>query len=83
MPRKARTDYPGGVHHLIVRGIEWRRIFQDDQDRNAFLDRLGFLLPIKDAMIKTFCPINAAKGRRKRWTDLRGNVLKGDKNRMT
>ena len=44
MPRKARIDYPGGVHHLIVRGIERRRIFQDDQDRNAFLDRLGFLL---------------------------------------
>ena len=21
MPRKARIDYPGGVHHLIVRGI--------------------------------------------------------------
>jgi REP element-mobilizing transposase RayT len=44
MPRKARIDYPGGVHHLIVRGIERKRIFQDDQDRNAFLDRLGFLL---------------------------------------
>jgi putative transposase len=44
MPRKARIDYPGGVHHLIVRGIERKRIFQDDQDRNAFLDRLGPLL---------------------------------------
>ena len=44
MPRKARIDYPGGVHHLIVRGIERKRIFQDDRDRNAFLDRLGFLL---------------------------------------
>jgi len=44
MPRKARIDYPGGIHHLIVRGIERKRIFQDDQDRNAFLDRLGFLL---------------------------------------
>jgi putative transposase len=44
MPRKARIDYPGGVHHLIVRGIERKRIFQDVQDRNAFLDRLGFLL---------------------------------------
>jgi REP element-mobilizing transposase RayT len=44
MPRKARIDYPGGVHHLIVRGIERKRIFQDDRDRNAFLERLGFLL---------------------------------------
>jgi len=44
MPRKARIDYPGGVHHLIVRGIERKRIFRDDQDRNGFLDRLGLLL---------------------------------------
>jgi putative transposase len=44
MPRKARIDFPGGVHHLIIRGIERKRIFQDDQDRNAFLDRLGLLL---------------------------------------
>jgi hypothetical protein len=44
MPRKARIDYPGGVHHLIVQGIERKRIFQDDRDRNAFLDRQGFLL---------------------------------------
>lgn len=44
MPRRARIDYPGGIHHLIVRGIERKRIFQDDQDRNAFLDRLGLLL---------------------------------------
>jgi putative transposase len=44
MPRKARIDYPGGVHHPIVRGIEQKRIFQEDQDPNAFLDRLGFLL---------------------------------------
>jgi hypothetical protein len=41
MPRKARIDYPGGIHHLIVLGIERKRIFQDDRDRNAFLDRLG------------------------------------------
>ena len=44
MPRRARIDYPGGVHHLIIRGIERKRIFQDDQDRNAFVDRLGLLL---------------------------------------
>ena len=44
MPRKARIDYPGGVHHLIIRGIERKRIFQDDQDRDAFLDRMGILL---------------------------------------
>jgi hypothetical protein len=31
MPRKARIDYPGGVHHLIVRGIEIKRGGKDQR----------------------------------------------------
>ena len=38
MPRKARIDAPGALHHIIVRGIERRRIFTDDQDRDNFLN---------------------------------------------
>jgi putative transposase len=45
MPRQARIDAPGALHHVIVRGIERRRIFQDDQDRDQFLNRLGEILP--------------------------------------
>ena len=41
MPRKARIDAPGALHHLIVRGIERRKIFRDDRDREDFLDRLS------------------------------------------
>jgi len=44
MPRKARIDAPGALHHIIVRGIERSRIFDDDQDRYAFLERLGQVL---------------------------------------
>jgi putative transposase len=44
MPRQARIDTPAALHHIIVRGIERRRIFQDDQDRNGFVDRLGNIL---------------------------------------
>ncbi len=44
MPRKARIDAPGALHHIIVRGIERRKIFYDDNDRDNFLDRLGFIL---------------------------------------
>jgi len=44
MPRKARIDVPGALHHLIVRGIERKRIFRDDQDRNNFLERFGKIL---------------------------------------
>ena len=30
MPRQARLDAPGTLHHVIVRGIEKRRIVDDD-----------------------------------------------------
>ena len=45
MPRKARIDAPGALHHIIVRGIERRKIFIDDEDREDFLQRLGSKLP--------------------------------------
>ena len=44
MPRKARIDAPGALQHIIVRGIERRKIFKDDIDRYDFLDRLGNVL---------------------------------------
>ena len=44
MPRKARIDAPGALHHIIVRGIERRKIFYDDRDRDNFLERLGVVL---------------------------------------
>ncbi len=44
MPRKARIDAPGALHHIIIRGIERRKIFRDNKDRDNFLDRLGNVL---------------------------------------
>ena len=44
MPRKARIDSPGALHHIICRGIERRKIYTDDTDRNNFLDRLEPIL---------------------------------------
>lgn len=44
MPRKARIDAPGALHHIIVRGIERRKIFYDDADRDNFLERLAAIL---------------------------------------
>jgi putative transposase len=45
MPRKARIDAPGALHHVIVRGIERRKIFRSDYDRKNFLNRLEELIP--------------------------------------
>ena len=44
MPRRARLDAPGTLHHVIIRGIERRKIVDDDQDRQAFVNRLGDLV---------------------------------------
>ena len=41
MPRKARLDAPGTLHHVIVRGIERRRIVNNNTDRQDFVSRMG------------------------------------------
>ena len=41
MPRQARLDAPGTLHHVIVRGIERRRIVDDRWHRGDFVSRLG------------------------------------------
>jgi putative transposase len=44
MPRQSRIDAPGALHHIIARGIGSRNIFNDDQDRDNFVNRLETLL---------------------------------------
>ena len=42
MPRLARLDAPGVIHHVIIRGIERRKIFRDNKDRNDMIVKRGF-----------------------------------------
>jgi putative transposase len=44
MPRRARIDAADAVHHIMVRGIERRKIFDSDANRDHFLHRLGEIL---------------------------------------
>jgi len=44
MPRQARLDTPGTLHHIMIRGIEGTPIFRQDLDCEAFLSRLGELV---------------------------------------
>lgn len=46
MPRLARLDAPGVIHHVIIRGIDRKKIFRDNRDRNDMIDRLSDLLPV-------------------------------------
>lgn len=41
MPRGARLDAPGSLHHVMVRGIEGTAIVLDDKDRQDLLHRIG------------------------------------------
>jgi REP element-mobilizing transposase RayT len=54
MPRGARLDTPGTLHHVMIRGIERGSIFRDDADRIAFLDRMGRLVKVSGTGIYAF-----------------------------
>lgn len=41
MPRQARLDVPGLIHHVMARGIEEREIFRLNKERDAFVERLA------------------------------------------
>jgi putative transposase len=45
MPRLARLDAPGVLHHIMIRGIERRKIFLNRKDHEDFLERLATLFP--------------------------------------
>ncbi len=51
MPRLARLDAPDVLHHIIIRGIERKKIFNDKYDQENFVDRLAQLVP----ETQTFC----------------------------
>jgi len=40
MHRLAKSDASGVLHHVMGRGIERRKIFLNDIDRNDFIGRL-------------------------------------------
>ena len=52
MPRQSRIDAPGALNHIIVRGINRKKIFNDDTDRYDFLYRLGKI--VTDAHTECF-----------------------------
>jgi REP element-mobilizing transposase RayT len=41
MPRPLRIEYPGAAYHVMARGNQGRAIFEDDKDRQRFLETLG------------------------------------------
>ncbi len=56
MPRKARIDAPGALHHIICRGIERGLIFQDNTDRDDFIKRLSAILSDTSIRLRRIMP---------------------------
>ena len=44
IPRHARIDSPGALHHVVCRGMERRQRFRDNQDGRSLVDRLNRVL---------------------------------------
>ena len=40
MARPIRIQYPGAVYHVMARGNQGKRVFDDDRDRGRFLETL-------------------------------------------
>lgn len=49
MSQESQIDAPVALHHIITRGIEFRKLFTDDLDRNNFLEHMEEKLEIYGA----------------------------------
>jgi len=61
MPGLARLDAPRIFYHLMIPGIEGRKIFRDKKDREDFPDCLGRLLPETQTTCYGIFSINRGK----------------------
>jgi len=55
MARKLRVEFSGAIYHVTIRGVERRRLFDDDGDRERFVDRLGRFCEELDVRCYLFC----------------------------
>ena len=55
MARKLRVEYEGAIHHVVIRGVEQRRVFDDDADRERFLGRLSKFCGEVEVRLLLFC----------------------------
>ena len=55
MPRTKRTVSESGVYHVMLRGINRQRIFEDDDDRESLLASLDKSLIKSEARLFAWC----------------------------
>lgn len=55
MPRPTRIEYPGALYHIYVEAAPERKIFQDDIDRNRFLQIVDYGIRRYSLRLHAFC----------------------------
>jgi len=55
MARKVRIQYPGAIYHVMNRGDRREAIFEDDKDRERFLETLGEACQKTGWQIHAYC----------------------------
>ncbi|MDQ0252834.1 REP element-mobilizing transposase RayT [Evansella vedderi] len=55
MPRKARKKSYTGVYHIMLRGINRQTIFEDDEDKNKFIEALAKYKKISGFELYGYC----------------------------
>ena len=55
MARSLRLEFPGAIYHVTSRGDRREAIFEDDVDREAFLNGLNVALTRFDAVLFAYC----------------------------
>jgi len=55
MSRPLRIEYPGAIYHITSRGNARQPIFEDDKDRELFLELLGSIVSRYKWLCHTYC----------------------------
>jgi putative transposase len=55
MARKLRIHFEGAIYHVTIRGVDRRRLFDDDGDRERFVERLGLYAEEFRIRLYQFC----------------------------
>ena len=58
MARKLRLEYEGAIYHVMNRGDRREEIFQDDRDRELFLETLGQAAQKTGWQVHAYCLMN-------------------------
>jgi len=55
MARQPRVHSSTGIYHVVIRGIDRQKIFEDDEDRLTFLEHLRMAKDASKASLLAFC----------------------------